>query len=487
MPNNDNNFNELPRLNNEPQNPVNNNPGVAQPQPMPQQQPVNPTLENAQPQSQKQIIEIPQEYYEKVRKEKQESANQEINDQRLMEENREANKKLVNILVTAIFGCALVFGGLYLAFKVKDIAIFIIPIVAIIGTVISSVSAKKESAFHTSILVGGMIAAVIAYVLCVTHEQTADYWMHYAVSCAVAAFACYIVCAIIHTLITNRENVKALGMLAMVLFLVAIVAVPLYFYKKYPDEMYKAIFMKNTEVHAETEEEFITKTLKNRYGTDFKCSEDDIRVGVEDGRKHKHRFCYPASSPSTEFVVENIYYKESDNLHIVLDNYMDVIKFDSFRSTLAQNIMTATGAKEVIVYMYPKANCRFIADCADCKEYFENREKEDDIDSLYKASSTLDYSKLVNKDALSIANEIEVKYVIQISGSFSAEYTNLDEVVNRVLDYLNRAKVQNNYGYDITLYHLDTQLQQPKQKVYMVSGDASNDKTFKDPKVQKLS
>ena len=451
MPNND-----LPKMNPEEDNNQNNN----------QQSP---------------IIEIPQEYYEKLRQEEEEKAMIEQQEIAMNEENAEANQKLATIAIFALFNAVLILALFHLAYNVKDLAILAIPVIPILGTICFSIKNKKESVFHTSVLIGGMLAAVLAYILCLVRKDTSEYWMHVAISCAIGAFVSFLVCSIIHAVITNAKEIKALGYIGIILFFAALVGIPYYFYNKNPEEIYKMIFRKTTEVKAETEFEFITKTLKNRYGIDFECQSTKYKTDVQKGRKISQRTCNPKTDVETKVTVLSLAYNEGANQYIVTDDYLDIVKLNDFRNNHAKAILDLTSATKVNLYIYPKENCKFIGDCAECDEYFANYENEMDVDKQYDGSSKADYSSYLNMDAKDIVNSNEFKYVINVVGKYS-NINDPSSIIDNVLSYLSRQGLKNTYGYQITVYETDDAGDTQKE-IYKVTGEGTNDTTFANPKV----
>ena len=426
-------------------------------------------------------IEIPKEYYEKLAQEEHEKAMQEQKEQQQEQDNKEANAVLSKVAIAAILNCLLIIALFHVAYKIKDVAMFAIPVVTVIGTIFASIKYKKESNYHTGVLIGGMLAAVVSYVISMVKQAEADYWMHFAISCAIAAFVCYIVCSIIHALITNRENIKALGYVGILLFFAALIGVPYYFYKKNPEEIYKFIFMKTTEVKAETEYEFIVKTLKNRYGIDFECQSTRYKSDVQKGRRITQRTCTPANNADTKVTVISLVYREENNQYIIIDNYLDIMKLNAFRETHAKALLTTTGARNVNFFIYPKENCTFIGDCAPCDEYYENYANEIDVDKQYAASSKLNHEAYLKQDAKDIVNNGEFKYVIDVVGIYG-ENTDVSNIVNSVLTYLNNQGLKNKYGFVITIYNTN-ESGDLRKEIFKVKGDASSDQTFKDPKV----
>jgi hypothetical protein len=448
---------------------------------LPKKNPEEGNNQNNNQQNQNPIIEIPQEYYEKLRQEEHEKAMQEQQEVVMNAENKEANKKLATITVFSFFNAILIFALFHVAYNVKDIAMLAIPVIPILGTIYYSLKNKKESVFHTSVLIGGMTSAVIAYLLCLIKKDTSDYWMHVAISCAIGAFVSFLVCSVIHTIITNGKEIKALGYIGIILFFAALVGVPYYFYSKNPEEIYKMIFRKTTEVKAETEFEFITKTLKNRYGIDFECQSTKYKTDVQKGRKISQRTCNPKNNVDIKVTVLSLAYNEGANQYIITDDYLDIVKLGDFRSNHAKAILEETSGTKVNLYIYPKENCKFIGDCAECDEYFANYKDEMDIDKQYAASSKADYSSYLNMDAKDIVNSGEFKYVINVIGKYG-NVMDPSSIVNTVLSYLSKQGLKNSYGYQITIYETDDTGDTQKE-IFKVTGEATNDTTFANPKV----
>ena len=427
-------------------------------------------------------IEIPQEYYDQKAQAESDRIEKERQYEIELQESKEANKRLSSIAFSSLLSAIIIFVGFYISYQVKDIAMLAIPVVLVIITIMSSLKSKKESVYHTSVLVGGMCAAVLAYVMCLLKESTSEYWMHFAISCAIAGSVGYIICSIIHAVIANRENIKALGYIGILLFFVAIIGGPYYFYKKNPEEIYKFIFMKTTEVKAETEFEFIVKTLKNRYGIDFECQTTRVKTNVQKGRRLSQRICTPKDNAEQEVIVQSLAYNEGANQYIIIDNYLDVVKLNDFRLNHATNIMKQVGGTKTNFYIYPKENCTFIGDCAECDEYYANYANEIDVNKQYAASSKINYENYLNQDAKEIINNGEFKYVIAITGVYDANTTNLDGIIENTLSYLNSQGLKNKYGYVISI-NTSSDGGDTQKEIYKVTGEASSDQTFKDPKV----
>ena len=461
MPENQNNFNELPKMNNEVPNSG-------------EQPSSTPVTNNAQPK-----IEIPQKYYEILEKERHEKAMQEQQEAIDEAKNKEANQMLSKVAVWTLMFTMIFFVCLYGAFKVKDLLIFAPIVIGIVLTIPASIKEKKESSRHTAVLVGGMLTAVVAYVIGMVRKEEADFWMHFAICSAIIVFVTYGICAIIHMIIANRENIKALGTIGIILFFAAIIGIPYYIYQKNPEEIYKKIFLKTTVVKAETEFEYITKTLKNRYNVDFECQNKRVKTNVQKGRKITERTCVPVKDKDYKVTVKSLTYNEEENQYIVMDDYLDIIKFNEYKKSIATKILSTAGALSVNLFIYPEKNCSFLGDCTECEEYFKSYDDEMEPGNLYKASSSANYEKYVAMSPKDIINDGKYKYIITIVGNFSTA-TDFLGMSNLVLEELNKEGLENNYGFEITYFNTtdggDTQKQ-----VYKVKGEAVEDQKFRNP------
>jgi len=456
MPENQNDFNELPKMNTG--------------EPTPSVEPV----QNAQ-----QKIEIPQEYYQKLEQERHEKAMIEQQEAIAAKENKEANQMLSKVAVWTMMFTFIFLISIYAALKIKDLVIFAPLIIAVILSIPASIKDKKESTRHTSILVGGMLTAVIAYILGMVRKDEADFWMHFAIMSAIISFITYAICAIIHTIIANRENIKALGTIGIILFFVALIGVPYYFYQKNPEEIYRKIFLKTTEVKAETEFEYITKTLKNRYNVDFDCQNKKVKTNVQKGRKITERTCVPSTNKDYKVTVKSLTYNEEENQYIVMDNYLDILKFNEYKKSIATNILSATGAMSVNLFVYPEKNCSFLGDCTECDEYFKRYDDEMDPNNQFKISSTANYEKYVGMSAKDIINDGKYKYIITVVGNF-AETEDYLEKANLILQELNKDGLQNKYGFEITFF-ITRDGGVTQRQIYKVKGEALEDLQFRNP------
>ena len=102
-------------------------------------------------------------------------------------------------------------------------------------------------------------------------------------------------------------------------------------------------------------------------------------------------------------------FNEGATQYTVTDNFLDILYFNEIKAEIAKKIQNVTSATEVVVYLFPKENCTFIGDCADCDEYYASYKKENDSANRYKVSSKLDYSKVIG-----LSNEEFIKNHIKL-------------------------------------------------------------------------
>ena len=217
----------------------------------------------------KPIIEIPQAYYDKLEKEKQDQ----LEEQRKKEEQKKEAEIALNdagkFFTLVIFNAVIFFGFLYLTVNKMTYSILGIPVFIILLTIIHAIKYKKKSSYPVSIVVGGMLSAIVCFVLSMFYEQEVDLWTYYTIASAVVAFLGLIVSNLITKMISDFKNIKALQAIGYFLFFGLLIGVPFYLSKNYHEEFYKYVFYKQVEVVAETESEFVLKTLKQSYNICF--------------------------------------------------------------------------------------------------------------------------------------------------------------------------------------------------------------------------
>ncbi len=440
-------------------------------------QPTQLTQEEAKTPEEKPIIEIPQEYYDKLEEERKEKEKKDEEKRINAENTKELGVLSGKLLTLIVLNAAIIFICLLGTVKIVKYTLFVIPIFIVLMAISDSLKDGKDSNYPLSVLIGGMIVAVITFVISTVKEETMDLWTYYAISAAVAAFAGLIVSNIINKIITRRDEIKALETMGYIIFFAAIIGVPVFLFNKYPVEFNRIVFRTIGEVKAESEEEYVYKTLKNRYNIDFTCS-NDVKMHIDYGNKiTRSRKCTTSVFPKKEFEVYSTAYDESKNQYIVFDNILDLVFFKPYEEQLNSELLTLTAAKQVVVLFYPEEGCLFVGDCANIEDYRKNIQKEEDPDNQFKKSSTLDLSKYTsNYDSVKFINEGKYKVVVRVTGKFYSmeEY---EDVVSKTEDYLNQTGLDNNFGYIIIVQSYDP-LKNHEKTEYEVEGKATSDKKF---------
>lgn len=445
---------------------------------------------------QRPIIEIPKEYYEQKEREKEQKEKEAMEQEALKEEMAKNKKSNGHLILLIIFNAIVIFGLIYSYLNYNEKLIFAIPIYIVVMGVFQAIRKKNESLQPLAIMIGGMGVAVITFLVSAIDSKQVDLWSYYAVASAISAFAGLIISKVLTMIIGDRQNIKALQSVGMILVVIALIGVPYFLYQKNPEKVYQIVFQKKSEVKAETEDEYIIKILKNRYDRDFVCDLETIESNVDQkNRKINTRLCYESEVLKTKnipesdihnrlqdleanrIIVTSIAYKQGDNKYIVQDNYMDVAMLSEFEENISNSLTQLLNANKVLVYLYPQENCSFIGNCADNNDYYKNYEKEINPDNQYNSSVNLDFSKYLTMDVDKFVNEYKFKYIITVtSGSFSTEDT-YQPAVDKVLSQLDKLGLKNTYGYVINLYNVPPDNPFPT-KVHTVEGATNNNQTF---------
>lgn len=436
--------------------------------------------DNETPQEEKkQIIEIPQEYYDKLEKEKKEKEEALKENAKREEEKRQAKKNGSKSLFFIILNLVVFLGLLYATVNINNLIIVGILVYIILYSIFKAVTEKEENDAALSILISGMMGAIITFIISSIKVDLQDLYTYYAVACAVIAFGGLIIANIVTSIVLHHKEMKALQTLGYGLFFVLLLGGPYLLYKKYPEQFVEYVFHSTSEVVAETEDEFILKTLKRRYGQDFTCDNDIKNQINEQKQKMTVRTCM--DSQKREFFVTSIEYSQNDVLYTIQDEYIDLIYLNGIKDELTKEIMNITGAQKVAVSLYPKEKCKLIGDCVDTDEFYENYEKENDRVALYEASNTLSLKKYMDLNAKDFVNEYGFGVSIAVYNNYGdAMSSSYEATVNSILDSLNTSGFENKVGYKISLRNSDDL----KQIVYAVNGKASDDGTFKDPQIE---
>lgn len=448
--------------------------------------PNNEEQHNLNEENNKTIIEIPQEYYDKIDEERSKSV---VNPEPVIDPNEvaKANKNLSKLAILILINTIGIFALVYLTLNVKEILIIGIPLFIIVLSIIMAITNKKDSLEPQATLISGMIVAVICFVVSMLKEDQMDLWTHYAIYGAVIAFVGFISSNLITNTLSDLKNIKAVPMLGVIIYFVALFGIPYFIYNKYPETFYKYVFLKQAEIKAETEEEFIIKTLKNRYDIDFVCHNDNIKYQVDqNNRRSNVRKCYdPNNKALGEFTVTSTIYNLTENQYMIQDDYLDLALLQKYTTKLGSDIAQVTTATRINPYLFPvNNNCNLIGNCVECDEYFENYKDIDSFDNQYQESKSLNLSKYIKSgSAASLVEDYKFKYVFTISGIFND--TNINTVVNNILNKLNTAGYKNYSGVYIAFY--DNSQEGNIIKAYEVRVSGSDDLQFKNPDIKKMT
>ena len=444
MPNNENNFFN----NNEYKNETNNN--------MPQT-----------PQ-----IEIPQKYYDQLEEEKQrkikEAEEAALAKEQLTQSSKTANNMFLLILVSGL----IIFGCLYLMVNKTQYALYALAAYIVIGAIFNGIKKKKESDFGTSILIGGIICAIISFVISLTSHENQDLWTYYAIASGVVAIIGLIISSLITLICYDHQNIKAVQTIGILLTFGVIVGGPIYLSKKYPQEFTEYVFFTKAEVVAETEEEFIIKTLKNRYSVEFTCGKHRNQIDNQK-RLLTIRICTDSNNNKAEVISTT--YNETDKKYIIQENYLENLYITKLKETIKNNLKSVTNST-IDISLYPKEHCEFVGDCINWEA--------GSLEEQYKASSNLELSEYINLDSITFANKYGFKYYIDVVGSFSNVLENdYITITNNILTSLNNMKIQNTNGFEISLIHSQYDL---KTTVYHAIGETNSSKTFSNAIAQEV-
>lgn len=450
MPNNENN-----PFNNESNNSNNNFFNL----------PTENNLENQkQSDSTQQKIEIPQRYYDQLEAEKQAKLAEEQRTKMLNEELANSSKTTHNIFLLAILSTIVIFGCLYLIVNKTQNAIYVLTAYIVIGAIYSGIKNKKDSNFGLGLLIGGILSAIVTFVISMFVAGETDLWTYYAFASGVVGIVGIIIANLITLICYNHKNIKALETIGIFLVFAVIVCVPIYLSKKYPQEFAQYVFYAKTEVVAQTEEEFIIKTLKNRYDVTFTCGTPKNFINHQK-RLVTTRTCTDQNTNNIQ--VTSTVYNETEKKYIVQEDYLEVLYITNFKNKLEKNLSSATNTT-VEISLYPKDNCEFIGDCINWEA--------GTLKDQYNVSSTLELKQYINLDETSFINKFGFKYYINITGSFAnlseADYIN---TVNNVLTSLNNLNIKNTNGFEISI--IDSALDL-KTTVYKATGETNQNQSF---------
>ena len=470
--NNSVNNNDLPKIND----------SINSPEP--------PLKEDVKPQ-----IEIPQAYYD------QKKAEEEAREEKLKQEqiNREQQKinniQSSNLLITLIVFGLLTYICIYFTLNKSENTPVIMLAIIVIVSLIGGTKNKNKSNIPDAILAGGIMCAAITFVISMIKKDNADLWTYYALASGVIAILGYIISKLVTIIVSEGKNIKALQTIGIILVLGTIIGTPIYLKQKYPEEFARLVLRKTREIVAESEEDFIVKTLKNRYGKDFTCGNKntamdyvlhkmvsrymciDEKITTQELSNRLKNASYEKES-SKYVTVLSIPYNENEFEYIIEDNYLDNLYLDKIKEQITDALSKEISGSTFKISLYPNGNCLFVGDCVDCDEYFAVADSEEKLDVRFDTSAKLDYSKDLNMSPIDFINKHEYKYIVNISGQYSTYVPeNNAPTVTKAISVLNSLGLENNYGFEIILKSAN----EYNKEVYKVIGKKSNDKSFKDP------
>lgn len=387
------------------------------------------------------------------------------------------------LILAAIINALAIFGIIYGYLNINKLIIFALPAFIVVLTIIFAIKQKSKSAYPQGILVGGILAAIASFGLSILYMEQSDLYMYYTIVSVATGVLGIILSSIITTLLTDIKNVKALKTIGYLIIIGAYVGVPFYLYKAYPEELFKYVFFEQIEVVAETEDEFILKTLKNRYGENFTCDVTKIKHAI-DQKKQRMTIRPCTSANGTEITVQSFEYEPSLVQYTIIEDYLDKRYFNQLKEELETKVVQSTMASSVQISLYSSENCNLVADCVDCEDYLKNKNELNDRKNQYEASTKLNFQKDLTINAVDFANNGKYKYVITINGNYAGyQSAAFDDVINKTLTTLNSYGVKNTYGYEITIKSGQSLggNETYNTEVYKVKGEASEDKTFKNP------
>ena len=393
------------------------------------------------------------------------------------EEGGLTKKVIPMILINAI----VIFGIFYSTVNVNVLISVGAVGYIILGSILFAIIDKKKSEFPTSVVIGGMLSAVICFVVSMLSEELMDLWTYYSAACAITGILGLILSNIITNILTNIKNIKAVQTIGYLLFFALLFGGPYLAYKKWPTEFNQYIFFQKNEVIAETYEEYVTKTLKARYNVDFNCNFNKKSYHKTEKNEIMTTLTCQTSVINTPINIRTLPYSESDVQYIIIDDFVEQVYLNEIKTMISNKVKTQTGASTVVTYLYPKEKCIFMGDCADCEDYYKDYSKINNSQSRYEISSSLNLSKymgLSTEDFITkFINENEYKIILNIKGAYDKTYTDFKTLNTKALIGLNELKLKNTYGYEINYF--DTSKSSFETKVHNTVGKTNDTKEFK--------
>ena len=397
-----------------------------------------------------------------------------------------------SLILFTIMNALIIFGLHYATLNYTTKALYAIPIVIVVLTIITAAKYQKKNDYPTSLLLSGVLCGIVTFLLSFKLDQ--DLYTHYAIITAATGIIGYTISATINGLIANK-NKTGMQILGPILYIGLLIGGAYYAIQKYPNQVNKYLFYNKAEIIATTEEEYIKEILKIRYGQKFICDkelrdyvgslprkEDDITKVqnkiTKERRLMTYRYCIDENK--NLFTVTSTEYDKSKNQYIVQDTYLDTLKLDVIKEELTTLLKDTINPTNIKIYMYSKNNCLFYGDCA-TNEYFDNLANENDIEKQFSKSKELDFKKQLTLSPKEFVNNNSFKYQINIYGNYESIPDNqLAENVDKILDALNNEGLKNTSGYEIEIYtNYAGDLQ-----VKLITAEGKSGNSFADPDVK---
>ena len=393
------------------------------------------------------------------------------------EEGGLTKKVIPMIIINAI----VIFALFYFTVNKNTLISAGVPIYIILGSIIFAILDKKKSEFPTSVVIGGMVSAVVCFVVSMLYEEQMDLWTYYTAACALTGIIGLMISNIVTSLLTNIKNIKALQTIGYLIVFALIFGGPYLAYQKWPTEFNQYIFYQQNEVVAETYEEYVTKTLKARYNVEFNCDFQNKSYHKTEKNEIMTTLTCKTSVIDTPINIRTIPYNESKIQYTIIDDFLEQVYLKEIKTLISNKVKQSTGATSVITYLYPKDKCIFAGDCADCEDYYDNYSKINDPKNRYEISSSINVSKymgLSTEDFITkFINENEYKVILNIKGAYDKDYTDFKTLQQKTLTGLNELKLKNTYGYEINFF--DTSKTSFETKVNNTIGKTNDTKEFK--------
>lgn len=469
-------------------NDANHNPFNSEPVSTPQVEVPAPTFE--QPATQPaapQKIEIPQKYYDKLAQEKAEKEAVEQQEQQEAEAIKTQSEGTGALVGMIFINCILILAIIYSYLNFNNKIFIALPGVVVVLSLINAITKKEKSDYSSSILVGGIFAAIITFLGSIFYTDLSDLLMYYALVSGITGIVGWIISSLITSTITKFKEMKALQTIGTFLLFAIIFGAPVYAYINYQETIHRYLFFEQIEVKAQTPEEYIMKTLKNRYDENFTC-ESKVRNLINQNKERMTvRDCTSASGIITS--VQSIDYEPSKLQYIIIDNYMDKKYFDELKTTVQEELKNTSAANSVQLHLYTNTNCNFVGDCVETEDYLKNKNEYNDRENKYKTSTSLTFHNKLPATAKEFLNTNKFRYVITINGNYNGlTDQSLSEIAEKVLSSLTNQGYKNTYGYDIYIKGanaLDSTTTYNKL-LYAVKGETNDTQTFDNPEVVKV-